>query len=296
MSGYDPDVWKFFESNSFLSNNDERSFVLKRNNKMILGLIPLFLTVFMDIEEPVCPYNYHKIYAISILCLPALCVLLVFAVAMNQSFIKNHSKHYYTRNGTEKVLKTILFGFFIVGLTVGTQFIYGHYYPCYLAGPEPLVFNYPFQTEDEYKASVTKATSLSLIIGWVIIFGTLLVFAAFAIYVNIRSNIKPMDVLFKNFIIVRRQEMQTIIYDEIDRLAKANAKERTKGILDVSKDSKDGSVSLVDKFIKSAAKLEKEGDRLDPPIIPPAVVLDPPLVLYPPNFGLAPTKHRNEVK
>ncbi|KII65876.1 hypothetical protein RF11_11549 [Thelohanellus kitauei] len=261
MSGYNADVLKFFDSNSFITNNEERSFVLQHNYRLVFAFLPLILQIFLNREDPGCPLDYYKLYALSIIILPTLCVLLVFVVAFSQSFIKKQSKHYYIRDGAIKIVRTILLGVIIAAITIGAQFLYGRYFACFLAGPPPVI---PGENPESiiYNKYFKNALSLSVLIGWLIIFGALIIFAALAIYINIRSNVKPIDLLLKNFIIVRRQEMQNIVYDEIARLGKLNAQDRVKDLIAVSKDTTDGQMPVVHRYIRHVVRFERQGDRL----------------------------------
>ncbi|KII65875.1 hypothetical protein RF11_11548 [Thelohanellus kitauei] len=261
MSGYNPDVWKFFESNSFINNNEERSFVLQSNYKLVFAFLPLVLQIFLHREDPPCPKDYYKLYGLSVLILPTLCVLLVFAVILNQTLIEKSSRHYYIRDGTGQIIKTILLGIIITGLTIGTQFVYGRYFACYSVGPEPIT---PCQfIIDRHNKEYKNALSRSVLIGWLIIFGTLLLFAALAIYINISSYVEPIDLLLKNFMIEWKKEMQTSIYDEIDRLAKLNAQDSVKDVIAISMETTDGQMPVVHRYIRNVVRFEEQGDPLD---------------------------------
>ncbi|KAF0987437.1 hypothetical protein HZS_7137 [Henneguya salminicola] len=135
---YSEKVWKYIDQTSFLSNNDQRKFILQKNNKMFLGFLPLILQSFLTKSTPFCPNNYYGVYGMSLLLLPTICVMLVFIVGLNQSYVKKYSKHYVTKNAVIKVIKEIVIFVVIGGVTTGAQFLQADYFSCFMVGPSPL--------------------------------------------------------------------------------------------------------------------------------------------------------------
>lgn len=98
MPDYTEKVWDLVDQTSFVTNNKERKFILAKNYKLVFSFIPLLLQLFIDEQDIICPSSYYQVYSLSILFIPTFCVLLVYVVGINQSWIKKHSKHYYAKH------------------------------------------------------------------------------------------------------------------------------------------------------------------------------------------------------